>query len=134
MGRGAVTGDTIRVEGLRSLARTIAKSDEEIDVWLREGLLAIGERVAVDTRQVYADYSVPGAQGVRAKVARTGSVIVAQTMRRGRDMNKRRANFGGLMMSRAFLPALDRNKEAVQASAEKLLLSLEETWATETIE
>ena len=133
MGR-ATYGSTIRVEGLRSLARTISKSDEEVDLWLREGLLAIGEKVAVDTRQTYAEYSVRGAAGVKAKVAKTGTVIVAQTVRRGRDMNRRRANFGGLMMSRAFLPALDRNKEEVAASAEKLLLSLEETWATETIE
>ena len=126
----ASTGSTVRVEGLRDLARIIAQSNEEIDVWLREGLLAIGERVAVDTRQSYAEYSVPGAAGVKAKVARTGSVIVAQTLRRGRDMNRRRANFGGLMMSRAFLPALDRHKAEAEASAEELLLSLEGTWAS----
>ena len=126
----ATFGSTIRVEGLRNLARVIAQSNEEVNVWLREGLLAIGERVAVDTRQSYAEYSVRGAAGVKPKVARTGTVIVAQTLRRGRDMNRRRANFGGLMMSRAFLPALDRNKEEAAASAEKLLLSLEETWAS----
>ena len=126
----ATYGSTIRVEGLRNLARVIAKSDEEVNLWLREGLLAIGEKVAVDTRSSYAEYSAEGAAGVKPKVARTGTVIVAQTMRRGRDMSKRRANFGGLMMSRAFLPALDRNKEEAAASAERLLLSLEETWAT----
>ena len=121
-------GSTVRVEGLRNLSRIIAQSDEEINVWLREGLLQIGEKVAVDTRQSYAEYSVPGAAGVKPKVARTGSVMVAQTMRRGRDINKRRANFGGLMMTRAFIPALDRNKEAAVASAEELLAGLERKW------
>ena len=120
---------TIRVEGLRNLARLIRESDEEIDAWLREGLLSIGERVAVDTRSAYAEYSVKGAETVKAKVARTGSVIVAQTLRRGRDMNRRRANFGGLMMTRAFLPALDRHKDEAEASAEALLLGMQERWA-----
>lgn len=124
----ATFGSTVRVEGLRNLSRIIRESNDDVDLWLREGLLQIGERVAVDTRQSYAEYSVKGAAGVRAKVARTGTVIVAQTLRRGRDMNLRRANFGGLMMSRAFLPALDRNKAEAEASAERLLLGLEGKW------
>ena len=124
-----MANSTVRVEGLRNLSRIVARSDEEVNVWLREGLLQIGERVAVDTRHSYAEYSVKGSEAIKAKVARTGTVIVAQTLRRGRDMSRRRANFGGLMMSRAFLPALDRNKAEAEASAEALLRDLERTWS-----
>ena len=113
---------------MRKLSRIVRDSDDEVDDWLRDGLLKIGERVAVDTRRSYAEYSVKGSEAIKAKVARTGTVIVAQTLRRGRDMNRRRANFGGLMMTRAFLPALDRHKAEAEASAERLLLELERTW------
>ena len=123
-----MANSTIRVEGLRNLARIVRESDEYVDDWLRDGLLKIGEHVAVDVRERYSPYSARGAEAIKAKVARTGTVIVAQTLRRGRDMRRRRANFGGLMMSRAFLPALDRHKAEVEASAEELLLGLERTW------
>lgn len=120
---------SIRVEGLRKLSRTIADSNEEIDHWLKDGLLEIGERVAVDVRSAYSVYSVPGADGVKAKVWRTGTTLVAQTMRRGRDMNRRRPNFGGLMMRKAFLPALDKNKDDAERAAERLLDEIAVRWS-----
>lgn len=127
MARGTF-GSTVRVEGLGKLSRLVREANDEIDHWLREGLLGIGEKVAVDVRRSYAEYSVVGADAIKSKIAKSGAVFVAQTLRRGRDMNRRRANFGGLMMRKAFLPALDRNQAAAEASAEALLLDLERKW------
>lgn len=120
---------TYRVEGLRGITRAVAQSDEELDEWLREGLRNVGEQVAVDVRQSYAVYSVVGSEGVRSKVTKPGNVLVAQTLRRGRDMNRRRANFGGLMMRKAFLPALQKNEAKVEESVKDLFHDLERVWS-----
>ena len=120
---------TIRVEGLRQLSRTVRESDDAMNEWLRAGLEKVGERVAVDVRHSYSVYSAVGAEGVKTKVTKPGNVIVAQTLRRGRDMNRRRPNFGGLMMRKAFLPALDKHEADVAESVEKLFAELERIWA-----
>lgn len=120
--------DTFRVEGLRNVTRAAAESGGEIDDWLRDGLRDVGEKVAVDVRGAYRPYSGVGADGVKTKVTRPGNVVVAQTLRRGRDMRRRRSNFGGLMMRKAFLPALAKNEATVAESVERLFADLERIW------
>jgi hypothetical protein len=120
---------SFRVEGLRSVSRAVRESDDATNEWLRDGLQKIGERVAVDVRNSYSVYSAVGAGGVKSKVTKPGNVVVAQTLRRGRDMNRRRANFGGLMMRKAFLPALDKHEADVAVSVGKLFSDLERIWA-----
>lgn len=127
MARG--TGEfTVRVEGLPRYMKLVAESEADVEDWLRVGLLALGEKVAKDVRARYAPYSEPGAAGVKAKVRKTGTVVVAQTMRKSRNMNLRRGNFGGLMMRKAFLPAADAAEKEVEAGAEVLFADLERKW------
>lgn len=117
----------IKVEGLRELSRAIAEVDKELDAFMRDGLFEIGEKVAKDVRAVYGQYSAPGAAGVQTKVRKAGNVLVAQTLRKSRDV-RRRANFGPLMMGRAFLPAVDRNEPAAQAAVDDLFETIRREW------
>lgn len=128
MARGGFYGSSIVVEGLRDVTRAVERSDGELDDWLRGGLNDIAEAVAVDVRSAYSVYSGIGAEHVKAKVTRPGNAIVAQTLRRGRDLNRRRPNFGGLMMRKAFLPALHANEATVEASWLRLSSDLEQVW------
>lgn len=120
---------TVRVEGLTQLMDIVSQSEADLDVFMRDGLLAIADRVSVDVRSRYQPYSEIGAAGVKAKVSTKGAALVVQTLRRGRNMNLRRPNFGPLMMRKAFLPALKHGEAAAAAEFEALRLSLEERWA-----
>lgn len=124
----ASLGSSVRIEGLKNLQRAIEECDAELEAWLKDGLLEIGEHVADDVRKVYARYSKKGAERVKAKVMKRGNVLVAQTLSKSRQMNRRRRNFGGLMMREAFMPAAERNESYVLAQGESLLRQLEERW------
>jgi len=121
---------TVRVAGAPQLLRLIAESDAETAAWLRGELVSIAEKVAVDVRGRYAPYSQPGAAGVKPKLTGPGRLLVVQTLRKSRGL-RRRKNFGPLMMDRAFLPALDDNRELVDAEAAALLERLRIKWKEE---
>jgi hypothetical protein len=123
-----VASGTVRVEGLSKLSRAIADSEDDIEMFLRSGLLEIGEHVAVDVRAEYGRFSAKGAAGVKAKVLKRGNVLVAQTLSKSRVQSRRRRNFGGLMMKDAFLPAVAANEEYALAAGESLLRELEARW------
>lgn len=120
----------VEIQGLRQTLRAFSESQTELDVFLREGLLAISERVAADVRVAYAPFSAKGAHGVKAKVLRSGNAIVAQSLAKSRTMSRRRRNFGGLMMKDAFLPALERNVPYVERETLSLLDRLERNFDT----
>ncbi len=120
----ALQSGTVKVTGLRQLERAIVESNVELNLFLREGLLALAEPVARDIRSRYAPYSQQGAAGVKAKVTKPGNALVAQTLRKSRSPLRRRRNFGGLMMRTAFLPALDAHKHEIEAGFEALLTDI----------
>lgn len=124
-------GSYVEIKGLKKLQRLLRESDEALDMWLREGLLDIADHVAVDVRMKYSEYSETGAKAIRPKVMRSGRVLVAQTMRKSRSMTRRRRDFGGLMMVRAFLPAIDDNKKYIEESALALVEELRVKWKEE---
>lgn len=126
-------GSTVRVEGLPKLSRLIREADDDLDLFMREGLYEIGEMVARDVRDKYRPYSGVGADAVETKIRKAGYVIVAQTLRRGRDMNRRRSNFGGLMMRKAFLPSLGANEEKAAEAANLLLDRVAAKFNTEAV-
>lgn len=121
----------VRVTGIKRLLRLLDESDAETAAWLREGLVEIGQKVADDVQGRYSPYSERGAAGVKSKLTRPGRLVVAQTMRKSRNMSLRRRNFGGLMMKRSFLPALDDNQDYVNAEALSLVERLRMKWKEE---
>ena len=118
---------SVKVTGLRELARAIAQAEAEVQTFMTAGLMEIGDKVATDVRSVYSGYSQPGAAGVQTKVRKSGNVLVAQTLRKSRGL-RRRPNFGPLMMRVAFLPARDKNEATTQAAAEGLIVRIREEW------
>lgn len=121
----------VRVKGARQLLRLLDESDAELAAWMRDGLVALGEKVAVDVRDRYAPYSQPGSAGVKSKLTRPGRLLVAQSMRKSRNMARRRSNFGPLMMKRSFLPAVDDNRDLIDAEALALVERLRVKWKEE---
>lgn len=123
-----MAASTIKVEGMRNLLRTLERSEADASLFLRAGLQEIAEGVALGVRMRYRPYSGMGADGVRAKVTRPGNAVVVQTLRKSRNPMRHRGNFGGLMMRKAFLPALDAGQAGAQAKLDELLVKLEEDW------
>lgn len=123
-----VSGNTIRVEGLSKLSRLIAESDAELDAFMREGLAGIAETVAHDVRSRYRPYSEIGASRVKAKVSKKGAALVVQTLRKSRNINQRRANFGSLMFRTAFLPAQREGEHKAEEATLGLLREMEARW------
>lgn len=120
--------ETIRVTGLRELLATIEESDVELDLWLRDGLLELGEVVAADVRSRYSPKSTKGAAGVKAKVMKRGNVRVVQTLRRSSNLAARRGSFGSYEMRHSFVPAQAASGPATEASLMTLSRRLEEKW------
>lgn len=77
--------------------------------------------VAKDVRRPYSEFSVKGAEGVKAKVTRPGNAVVAQTLRKTRRVDKRRPNFGPMIYKKAFLPAINDNQEKIELAVDGLL-------------
>lgn len=85
---GVPVSFTVKVQGLRELARACKQADEEIDRFLRDGLLEIASHTAADVKPPYAKYSQKGAAGVIPKVTKPGNAVVVQTLRKSRGLKR----------------------------------------------
>lgn len=103
---------TFRIKGLLELLEAERTVGAKVEGELATALQGVGEIVARETRQKYQPYSTVGADGVQTKVFVSG-VYVVQTLRKSRNVLRRRSNFGPLMMRKAFLPALRNNENRV---------------------
>lgn len=108
---------TFRIQGLTELLRKEQTVGAKVEGELATALQGAGGIVARDAAHRYQPFSVRGGAGIQTKVFVSG-VYVVQTIRKARDVTKRRPNFGPLMMRKAFLPALRDNETKVIAAAE----------------
>lgn len=106
---------------VRSLVKACDASSVELGAFMRGGLLELAEMVKKDITPVYQGYSPVGAASIVAKVTRPGTAVVAQTMRKSRTIPRRRRKFGDLMMRTAFMPALEKNRERINAGVDVLI-------------
>lgn len=133
MPRG-VTGDTLRVKGLRDLQRAFAVADKDVAKGFRKSLRDSADPVQRDAEVLAMTridrMTIPWAQ-MRIGVTKTG-VYVAPKKRaaRGRGNLRRRPNLADLMMGRSMLPALDRNQADVVRNVEGLLADMSRDWAS----
>ena len=116
-----------RIVGLTQLLekeRTVGAKTQGL---LTSRLEAVGDVVKDDTSRRYIEYSTRGAEGVQRKVLTSGLWVV-QTIRKSRDITKRRPNFGPLMMRKAFLPAARDHEETVAAAADLAVREARAYW------
>ena len=116
----------VRYEGLRELAQALRIVNAELYAALISGLRKAGDVVRVDAQGKFESWGAgrPGieqaAEGfsalVRPNTSTMAIVSVGQTLRRSSDMPRRRSNFGGLMMTKALLPARDQKLPEVVAA------------------
>ena len=116
----------VRYEGLRELAQALRIVNAELYTALVGGLERAGNVVRADASAKFVSWGAgrdgieQAAEGFRVLVrpnTQTMAIVsVGQTLRRSSDMPRRRANFGGLMMTKALLPARDERMPDVIAA------------------
>jgi hypothetical protein len=117
----------VRYEGLRELAQALRATQLDLYAALEVGLTKSGDIIRDDARQMFIQWGTGGvaasarrgagitkaAEGFktlfRPNTSTMAIVSVSQTIRRSRDLHRRRSNFGDLMMRKALLPA--RNQD-----------------------
>lgn len=105
----------VRYEGLRELAQALRIVNAELYGAVLAGLRKSGDVVREDAVSKFQSWGAgrdgieKAAEGfgvlVRPYTSSMAIVSVGQTLRRSSDMPRRRSNFGGLMMTKALLPA-----------------------------
>jgi hypothetical protein len=126
----------VRYEGLREVAQALRATQIELYSALEAGLTKSGDIVRDDARQMFIQWGTGGvarsasrgagiakaAEGFktlfRPNTSTMSIVSVAQTLRRSKDMHRRRSNFGDLMMRKALLPARNQDMAKVVAVLE----------------
>ena len=108
----------VRVVGLLALLAKEQTFGARTDGILTDHLLEIGRKVAIDVSDRYIDYSPDGAAHVQEKVFAGTGLWVVQTLRKSRNVMRRRPTFGPLMMRKAFLPAAADNQAGVLLAAD----------------
>ena len=120
----------IRAEGLKELLQSLAVLDHELYDAVVAGLTKTGDAVREDATAKFATWGSGGSPGraasfvraaegfdtrVRPLTSTSAVVTVGQSLRKSRDLPRRRPNFGDLMMRKALLPA--RNEKLEEAAA-----------------
>lgn len=140
MKRGEIANDTIAVEGLRDLMRTLKQMDTTTRRQVRAKLRSVGTIVADGARSIAGSKMTPRSgelvRKIRVSVTQRSVAVVARALKRspkypgGYNYPKRHefANGG----ARAFmLPALEEKQEEVVQRFEDILDELEREWANE---
>lgn len=111
--------EAVRVRGLKELQRDLRKVSREVEGDLRTELKRLGEPVRVEAERL-AQAQGWGDKWSRARVGyASGIVYVAPAARRTTGTPRR--NFGVLMMTREFMPAVENKRADVEAGVEKML-------------
>jgi len=110
------------------LLQSLSVVNHELYAALLVGLEHVGDSIRDDARTKFADWGSGGSPGRAASFVRaaegfdtrvrpntkTSAIVgVGQSIRKSRDLARRRSNFGDLMMRKALLPA--RNEKLDEA-------------------
>ena len=116
----------LRYEGLKGLLQSLSVVNHEMYQTVMLGLTKVGDNVLDDARGKFSDWGSGGSPGrtasfvkaaegfdtrVRPMTKTSAVVTVGQSLRKSRDLPKRRSNFGDLMMRKALLPARNEKLE-----------------------
>jgi hypothetical protein len=132
---GSVSEKAIRVEGLRELERAFKLYGRGMEKGLREALTAASEPVAAQAQTLALSsirrMSLPWSR-VRIGVTRRTAYIVPQE--RGRNTKRlparwSRPNLTGLLLDRAYEPALEANIKKVEREIGDALDDLARMWS-----
>lgn len=114
---------SLRLNGLQELLEKERTFGAKTEGFLTDRLLELGKDVQRSAQAYYEPYTQRGADAIQEKVFATSGLWVVQTLRKSRDLSKRRPNFGPLMMRKSFLPAARDNEAkllpAAQAAVEE---------------
>lgn len=123
----------IQVRGLRQLVKACDSSEIALGVDLRVALRDVAQIVADETKSLLGGSAISfGGRtvgGVRARVASNATAYAEQGLRKSGRQERRRGNFGGLQMTKGFLPAVDDKKAEIDEAADKAVETiLERYW------
>lgn len=107
----------VRITGLRETQRAFRRMSGGLDAILREHLKQTAEPIAREARSLVGQWSGAKTSTIGPRVVQRG-VFVTQ---RARTVTGLRGDFGALQMTRAMIPALEHNIEAVERGAEEAL-------------
>lgn len=129
----AVSEQTIAVRGLRDLTRAFAAADKTLQRELRTRLRDAAEPVRADA-QASASREIrnvrENSSWSRMRVGVTQRLVYVAPRERGaqRARQKRRPQFGDLLMNRAMAPALERNRDRVLRELDDMLGDVGKAW------
>jgi hypothetical protein len=114
----------IRVHGIHELERSFGRYGNDLKKGLRRELAAVAEPVRFDAsnlaRSEIRNMTLAWSQ-MRIGVTK-GTVVYVVPKKRGlKSGPKKRRPFGDLLMEKALQPALERNREKIEAGVEKML-------------
>jgi len=112
-----VPNETIRLEGLKELHRSLRRYDKALALELNRRLKRAADIVREDASARFQRINATSAQGFRPR-ARSGAAFVEQSRRRTTGT---RPDFGSLQMRLALLPALQSKSGEVEQSIEAML-------------
>lgn len=118
---------TVRFKDLAELLRAEQTVGAKTEGFLTRELFLVGELVAADVRRGYDPYSSQGMMGIQTKVFTSG-VWVVQTLRKSRNMMRRRPNFGPFIFKKAFYPAMKNNENNVLEAANRAMVEARGFW------
>lgn len=105
----------VRVHGLRDLQRALNKVDRDTAKLVRDGLKEVAEPVRADAESLaVARIRTVGTTWSRMRVGTSPGTVYVAPKARSRGGSPR-PNFGGLLLQRAMLPALEKNEERIEA-------------------
>lgn len=112
----------VQIDGLAALVAKCRATSVALETEFREGLLAVADIVAEETVSLFEgsdiDFGAKTIAGVKARVLTEGTAIAQQQLRKSRNLNRRRPNFGPLQMTRGFLPAIDNKQAEIEVAAD----------------
>jgi hypothetical protein len=122
--------DAIIVEGYRELVKAFGAAEREVNREFRATLRKAAEPVRADAESMAVErIEKVGLPWSRMKVGVTTRMVYVAPRQRGtRTRARKRPNLAGLLLERAMMPALERNRGQVVDSVESMLGGVERVW------
>lgn len=124
----------IRVDGLSELFRAFGQADKALRSDLRDAVAEAASPVRSEAQSLAASQIrnvAPGDPWSMMRIGVAGNTAYVAPLERGvkgRQRNRRRPKFAGLLLGRAMEPALANKRAAVMARFDSLLAEVERVW------
>ncbi len=123
-----MTSFGVEMVGLRELVEKCDATSVALALELKTALLDVAEIVSRETETLLAgdDINFGGRTlaGIKSRVDSSGTAFAQQSLRKSRNLSRRRNNFGGLQMTHGFLPAIHNKSAEIEVAADRAVQSI----------